>query len=70
MNLLRKQEAMCVTRVDLESHTIHLSVGGYPVTAVCKQQSAPEIFENVRNILIGAIIERTNKPIKEEPPST
>lgn len=66
----RKQEAMCVTRVDLESHTIHLTVGGYPVTAVCKQQSAPEIFENVRNILIGSIIECANKPLKEELPST
>lgn len=65
----RKQEAMCITRVDPESHTIHLTVGGYPVTAVCKQQSAPEIFENVRNILIGSIIERANKPVTEKPPS-
>lgn len=68
MNLSRKQEAMYITRVDLESHTIHLTVGGYPVTAVCKQQSAPEIFENVRNILIGSIIERANKPMKEDTP--
>lgn len=66
----RKQEAMCITIVDQEIHTIHLTVGGYPVTAVCKQQSAPEIFENVRNILIGSIIERTSKPVKEEIPST
>lgn len=65
----KKQDAMCITRVDQESHTIHLTVGGYPVTAVCKQQSAPEIFENVRNILIGSIIELTNKPTKEDTPS-
>ncbi len=57
---------MCITRVDLESHPIHLTIGGYPVTAVCKQQSAPEIFENVRNIPIGSIIERANKPVKED----
>ena len=57
---------MCITKVDQKSHAIHLTAGGYPVTAVCKQQSAPEIFENVRNILIGSIIERANKPVKED----
>lgn len=65
----RKQNTMCITRVDQESHTIHLTVGGYPVTAVCKQQSAPEIFESVRNILIGSIIEHASRPMKEDIPS-
>ena len=59
--LCPNQSVMCITRVDLEKHTVHLTVGGYPVTAICTPENNPDVFESIQHILIGSLLERAEQ---------
>lgn len=49
--------------IDLNSNTVQFTVDGISVTAVCSSQDDSEIFDNVKQILIGRYIKtrRTRK---------
>jgi len=44
-----------VASIDREQHVVNLIVGGRPVTAICAPQDNAEVYENVKDILIGAV---------------
>lgn len=55
-----------VSSVDRNNHTVHMMVNGCPVTAVCTPNHHPEVYEQVKSLLIGSIV---NPPVvKYAPP--
>lgn len=52
--MIQKDEII-VTAVDREQHTIYLTVRGCPVIAMCAPDNNPDIYERVKEILIGAV---------------
>ena len=55
-----------VSSVDRNNHTVHMMVNGCPVTAVCTPTHHPEVYEQVKSLLIGSIV---NSPIVKYAPS-
>lgn len=57
------QPEIHIRDIDLESNTVQFTVDGISVTAVCSSQDDSEIFDNVKQILIGRYIKtrRTRK---------
>ena len=55
-----------VSSVDRNNHTVHMTVNGCSVTAVCTSNHHPEVYEQVKSLLVGSIV---NPPIvKHAPP--
>ena len=52
--MIQKDEII-VTAVDQDQHTIYLTVHGYPVIAMCAPDNNLDIYERVKEILIGAV---------------
>ena len=50
--------------IDLDSNTVQFTVDGISVTAVCSSQDDSEIFDNVKQILIGRYIKSRGTRIK------
>lgn len=48
-----------ITDVDREKHTAHLIVNGSMVEAVFAPQENPEVFDNVKQILITAMMKNS-----------
>lgn len=46
-----------ILSVDRNAHTIHVQINGMNITAVCREQSNPDIYESVKGILIQSAIE-------------
>lgn len=52
----RINEDVTISSVDREQHIINMIVKGCPVTAICSPQSNPEIYEQIRTILLGVVL--------------
>ena len=50
--------------IDLDHNTVQFTVDGISVTAVCSSQDDSEIFDNVKQILIGRYIKSRGTRIK------
>ena len=50
--------------IDLDRNTVQFTVDGISVTAVCSSQDDSEIFDNVKQILIGRYIKSRGTRIK------
>ncbi len=50
-----------ITGIDAEHNTVHLSVNGYSVTAVCAEKENTEVYDNIRRILIGTLADAYRK---------
>lgn len=50
-----------VSSVDYERHTMQLIVKGHPVTVICSPRSAPEVYEQIKEILIRAVLEPSER---------
>ena len=53
-----------IREIDLNSNTVQFTVDGISVTAVCSSQDDSEIFDNVKQILIGRYIKSRGTRIK------
>ena len=49
-------EDVTISSVDREQHIINMVVKGCPVTAICSPQNNPDIYEQIKTILVGAIL--------------
>ena len=45
-----------VSSVNRQNHTIQMIVNGSPVTAVCTPQSNPDVYHQVKSLLINTIV--------------
>ena len=45
-----------VSSVNRQKHTIHMIVNGAAVTAVCTPQNNPEVYHQVKSMLINTIV--------------
>lgn len=52
----RINEDVMISSVDREQHIINMIVKGCPVTAICSPQSNPEIYEQIKTILLGVVL--------------
>lgn len=55
---------MQVSHVDRDNHTVYMTVNGCPVTAICSPESDPDIYENVKNILVNSVSKNIQKSRK------
>ena len=58
------QPEIHIRDIDLESNTVQFTIDGISVTAVCSSQDDSEIFDNVKQILIGRYIKSRGTRIK------
>ena len=58
-------EDVTIASVDREQNIIHLMVKGYPVTAICSPQNNPDIYEQIKTILVGAVLKAPQQNIHE-----
>ncbi len=56
----RINEDVTISSVDREQHIINMIVKGCPVTAICSPQSNPEIYEQIKTILLGVVLKSPN----------
>lgn len=59
MSLLKPD--MQISRVDRDNNTVHMMVNGCPVTAICSPESDPNVYENVKKILVNSVSETLDK---------
>ena len=51
----RINDDITISSIDREQHIINLVVKGCPVTAICSPQSNPDIYEQIKMILVDTI---------------
>ena len=61
----RINEDVTISSVDHEQNIIHLIVKGCPVTAICSPQNNPEIYEQIKMILVGAVLKAPQQNFHE-----
>lgn len=54
-------KVICISELDIdqEAHMIHLRINDCPVTMLCAAQPNPTAYEQVKSILINAILDKT-----------
>lgn len=57
----RINEDITISSIDRERHIINMMVKGCPVTAICSPQSNPEIYEQIKAILVSAVLKAPEK---------
>lgn len=50
-----------ISSVDRERHIVSMFVQGYPVTAVCSPENNPSIYEQLKAVMIGVILNSSDK---------
>lgn len=55
---------MQISRIDREKHTVYMTVNGCPVTAICSPESDPDIYYNIKNILVNSVSKNLQKSRK------
>ena len=61
----RINEDVTISSVDREQHIINMVVKGCPVTAICSPQSNPDIYEQIKTILVGAVLKAPQQNFHE-----
>ncbi len=61
----RINEDVTISSVDREQHIINMVVKGCPVTAICSPQSNPDIYEQIKTILVGAVLKAPQQNFRE-----
>lgn len=61
----RINEDVTISSVDHEQNIIHLIVKGCPVTAICSPQNNPDIYEQIKMILVGAVLKAPQQNLHE-----
>mgnify|MGYP001624112159 FL=1 len=61
----RINEDVTISSVDREQHIINMVVKGYPVTAICSPQNNPDIYEQIKTILVGAVLKAPQQNFHE-----
>lgn len=44
-----------IISIDRKNHTIYAQVNGCRITAVCREQANPDVYDRVKGILIGSL---------------
>lgn len=57
--MYQEQTGIKITDVDREKHTVRLIVNGSCVEAVFSPQNNPNVFDDVKQILICSMLEKT-----------
>ena len=52
----RINDDITISSIDRERHIINMIVKGCPVTAICSPQSNPDIYEQIKMILVDTIL--------------
>lgn len=52
----RINKDVTISSVDREQHIINMVVKGCPVTAICSPQNNPDIYEQIKTILVDAVL--------------
>lgn len=53
--MYQNHTGITVTDIDRENHTVHLIVNGSPVEAVFTPKDNPNVFDNVKHILLNSM---------------
>ena len=61
----RINEDVTISSVEHEQNIIDLMVKGCPVTAICSPQNNPEIYEQIKMILVGAVLKAPQQNFHE-----
>ena len=61
----RINEDVTISSVDREQHIINMVVKGCPVTAICSPQSNPDIYEQIKTILVGAVLKAPQQNFRQ-----
>ena len=54
-----------ISSVDRERHIVSMFVQGYPVTAVCSPENNPSIYEQLKAVMIGVVLNSSDKTPRE-----
>ncbi len=54
-----------ISSVDRERHIVNMFVQGYPVTAVCSPENNPSIYEQLKAVMIGVVLNSSDKTPRE-----
>ena len=49
-------DAVRIIDIDEAENTVHATVNGCNVTVICRKQANPDIYDRVKDILIGTVI--------------
>lgn len=47
--------------VDKSVNTIYAQMNGYKITAVCREEADPKIYDRVKGILLSTVLEQSKK---------
>ena len=61
----RINEDVTISSVDREQHIINMVVKGCPVMAICSPQNNPDIYEQIKTILVGALLKAPQQNFQE-----
>lgn len=61
----RINEDVTISSVDREQHIINMVVKGCPVTAICSPHNNPDIYEQIKTILVGAVLKAPQQNFRE-----
>ena len=61
----RINEDVTISSIDRGQHIINMVVKGCPVTAICSPQSNPDIYEQIKTILVGAVLKTPQQNLRE-----
>lgn len=53
--MIQEYDAIRISRVDHDKHIVYMTVNGHPVTAVCTSESDPDVYSNVKRILVNSV---------------
>ena len=58
-------EDVTISSVDREQHIINMVVKGCPDMAICSPQNNPDIYEQIKTILVGAVLKAPQQNFRE-----
>ena len=58
--MYQNHNGIIITDVDREKNTVHLIVNGSIVEAVFSSEANPEVFDNIRHILINSMFQKAS----------
>ena len=61
----RINEDVTISSIDREQHIINMVVKGCPVTAICSPHNNPDIYEQIKTILVGAVLKAPQQNFRE-----
>ena len=61
----RINKDVTISSVDREQNIINMVVKGCPVTAICSPQNNPDIYEQIKTILVGAVLNTPQQNLRE-----